>query len=203
MFGFVFIWALYRHSCVLPCTAHALPSSIHQFLVSRASRASTPEPRQSLGAKRRSRMYAWRLCPGRALGKSSCLPRRRRHKQMNVIKKLFGYRCVFLYNGLLRSLPLPGICRFFILFFSVHLWMASISQCLHFSISHCCLPAGWLMLWFMAELLEPPQHLKHSCRNGDCLDSLEGPMQAQRCLIKDEVEMQVYMPLCAYVKDGE
>lgn len=91
----------------------------------------------------------------------------------------------------------------FLFFSSVHLWMASISQCLHFSISHCCLPAGWLMLWFMAELLEPPQHLKHSCRNGHCLDSLEGPMQAQRCLIKDEVEMQVYMPLCAYVKDGE
>lgn len=91
----------------------------------------------------------------------------------------------------------------FLFFSSVHLWMASISQCLHFSISHCCLPAGWLMLWFMAELLEPPQHLKHSCRNGDCLASLEGPMQAQRCLIKEEVEMQVYMPLCAYVKDGE
>lgn len=98
--------------------------------------------------KEGSRMYAWRLCPGRALGKSSCLPRRR-HKQMNVIKKLFGYRCVFLYNGLLRSLPLPGICRFFILF------ICAFVNGIHFSMS--------ALLHFS---LLPPRRLTHAVIHG-------------------------------------
>lgn len=127
IFGFVFIWAFYRHSYVFPCTHMHYNSSIfgHQ---------GTPS-RQSLGAGRRSRMYAWRLCPGRAFGKSSCLPCRL-HKQTNVIKKSFEYRCDFLYKDLFRFLPLPGICWFFSLFIwalvnGIHF---SMSALLHFSL---------------------------------------------------------------------
>lgn len=112
--------------------AQALPFTLHQFWV---GRMRMPAPRQSVGVERRSRMHAWRLCPGRALGKSSCLPRRL-HKQMNITKKPFEYRCVFFYNCSFRSLPLPGICRFFCLFIcalvnGIHF---SMSALLHFSL---------------------------------------------------------------------
>lgn len=158
----------------------------------------TPAPRQSLGDQRKSRMYAWRLCPGRALGKSSCLPRRL-HKQTNVIKNSFEYRCDFLYNGLFRSLPLPGICLFFSLF------ICTLVNGIHFSMS--------ALLHFS---LLPARRLTHAVIHGRITGAasafeasllerwLPGLFRgAQRCLIKDEVEKQVYMPLCAYVKDCE
>jgi len=132
MFAFRFIWALYRHSCVLPCTAHALQSSIHTFLV---CRVSTPEPRQSLGAKRRSRMYAWRLCPGRTLGKSSCLPRRL-YKQIKS-KSSSGTGAFFSITVCYDFFPfLASAVFYFILFIcafvnGIHFSMSSL---LHFSL---------------------------------------------------------------------
>lgn len=129
--------------------AQALPFTLHQFWV---GRMRTPAPRQSVGVERRSRMHAWRLCPGRALGKSSCLPRRL-HKQMNITKKPFEYRCVFFYNCSFRSLPLPGICRFFLSFhLCISEWHPFLNVCTSPFLTVACPPVdscrdSWQNYW--------------------------------------------------------